>query len=95
MSGDFLHFSPVLPHGWHSSHFLARGGDVSRCFDYPLAAVVMFVELAAKGLECGDEGRDWRCRLGGLILAARMLDACHDGDVMGKVGEGRERLAIN
>ena len=37
----------------------------------------MFVELAAKGCEHDHEGRDWGWKLGHLVVAARVLDACH------------------
>lgn len=62
---------------WRSSHLLAQRRDVSRRFDDSLTAVVMFVELAAKGLKHGHEGRDWGRRLGHLVVAAWVLDACH------------------
>ena len=37
----------------------------------------MFVELAAKVCEHGDEGRDWGRKLSHLVVAAGVLDACH------------------
>ncbi len=47
----------------------------------------MFVELAAKGLKHGNEGRDWMWRCSELIVAARVLDACH-------AGSGEDRVEV-
>jgi hypothetical protein len=39
------------------SHLLAGGGDVTGGFDDALAAVMMFIQFGAEGLEHGEVGR--------------------------------------
>ncbi len=65
---------------WRSSHLLAQSRDVSRCFNYSLAAVMVFVEFGAEGFEHGHKGGDLgRTVSCFFIVAVRVLDACHDG----------------
>ena len=85
MSSDFLLCSFGSPNHWRSSHLLAQSRDVSRCFYYSLTAVVVFVELGAEGCEHGHERWDWGWGLGSLIVAARVLGACHCGLEFGEV----------
>ena len=40
---------------WFLLHFLARRGDVSRCFDNPLASIVMLVQLFSEAFEHSDK----------------------------------------
>lgn len=62
---------------WRSSHLLAQSRDVSRCFNYSLAAVMVVVEFGAEGFEHGHKGGDWGRTVSYLVVAARVLDPCH------------------
>ena len=51
---------------------------------------MVFIELAAEGLEHGHERGHWAGMLSKFILAALVFDACHSGSTEGELAEGRD-----